>query len=86
MDGDMPEPLEGFEPWLLRRVAQAVEAGDVPLSLVMELQRQFEATCTTLQDGSRGAAVGEIAEIASVDETAVAETLVAIEGLQSRPI
>jgi len=32
-----PEPLEDFETWLLRRVADAVEAGEVPADLLGEL-------------------------------------------------
>ena len=39
----LPEPVESFEPWLLRRVAQAVEAGEVPADLLAELQTEFEA-------------------------------------------
>lgn len=38
MAADTPEPLEGFQPWLLRRVAQAVEAGEVSVDLLAELQ------------------------------------------------
>jgi len=35
--------METFETWLLRRVAQAVEAGEVPEALLMELQAEIEA-------------------------------------------
>jgi hypothetical protein len=34
----MPEPLEAFEPWLLQRVVQAVEAGEVSADLLAELR------------------------------------------------
>ncbi len=38
----MPEPLESFESWRLRRVAQAVEAGGVSVDLLTELQDEPE--------------------------------------------
>ncbi len=39
----MIEPTDSFESWLLRRVAQAVEAGEVPEALLTELQAELEA-------------------------------------------
>ncbi len=36
MRRNIPAPLEAFEGWLLRQVAQAVEAGDVSASLTEE--------------------------------------------------
>ncbi len=42
MTADSAEPMEGFEAWLLSRIAQAVEAGDVPADLLMELQSEFQ--------------------------------------------
>jgi hypothetical protein len=43
MAGDISEPLDGFETWLLRRVAQAVEAGEVSAELLTKLQAACEA-------------------------------------------
>jgi len=36
--------MESFEAWLVRRVAQAVEAGEVPADLLAELRAEFEAS------------------------------------------
>lgn len=43
MESDIPDPKEAFETWLLRRMAQAVEAGDVSEDLLTELQPEFDA-------------------------------------------
>lgn len=43
MDGDALGPIEAFEPWLLNRVAQAVEAGEVPAAFLEELYAEFQA-------------------------------------------
>jgi len=39
MGNDTPQPMDTFESWLLHRVAQAVEAGDVPKPMLMECDR-----------------------------------------------
>ncbi len=39
----VPEPVESFETWLRRLVAQAVEAGEVSVDLLTELQAAFKA-------------------------------------------
>jgi hypothetical protein len=41
MPPEPPDVIGGFETWLLRRVAQAVEAGEVPASLLTELQAEL---------------------------------------------
>ena len=43
MSGEAPEWMETVELRLLRRVAQAVEAGEAPASLLTELQAELEA-------------------------------------------
>jgi len=43
VSGEAPEWTETFELRLLRRVAQAVEAGEAPASLLAELQAELEA-------------------------------------------
>ncbi len=40
---ELPDPKEPFESLLLLRVAQAVEAGEVPADLLTELRGEFEA-------------------------------------------
>ncbi|MGD0267328.1 MAG: hypothetical protein ABSD47_20630 [Candidatus Methylomirabilota bacterium] len=53
--------MEGFESWLLRRVAQTVEAGDVPANLLTELQAEFAAARERPQAQSHADAVLDIA-------------------------
>jgi hypothetical protein len=75
----MPEPPEGFETWLLRRVAQAVEAGEVPAELVTELQSELAAARERPQEEGRAAAIRQIADLADVDREKAAEVLASIE-------
>lgn len=79
MGAEPPEPMEGFEAWLLRRVAQAVEAGEVPTRLLTELQAEFEAARALPQYEGHAAAVRQIADLAGVDPERAAETLATIE-------
>ncbi len=72
-------PFESFEVWLLRRVARAVEAGEMSAALLTELQAAFEAAQATPQEAAHTAAVRHVAEIAGVPEEQAAETLAAIE-------
>lgn len=44
MGSDTPQPMDAFEAWFLRRVVQAVEAGDVPKPMLTELQANLAAT------------------------------------------
>jgi hypothetical protein len=77
--GDTPEPLEDFEVWLLRRVAQAVEAGEVPASLLAELQAEIQAAKGRPQAEGHAAAILQIADLAEVDRERAAEVLASIE-------
>ncbi len=54
--------MDAFEPWLVRRVAQAVEAGEVPASLLTELQAEIESARERPQEESHAEAVQDIAE------------------------
>jgi len=40
----MPDPTEPFETWLLRRVAEAVEAGEVSADLVADIHAAMAET------------------------------------------
>jgi DNA-directed RNA polymerase specialized sigma subunit len=71
--------MESFEIWLLRRVGQAVEAGEVPVKVLMDLQAALEAARAISQEAGHAAAIGEIADIAGIPEEQAAETLAAIE-------
>ena len=75
----MAESFEAFEVWLLRRVAQAVEDGEVPGDLLAGLTAEFEAARATPQEVSHVAAVRQIAEIAGVETQKAAEVLATIE-------
>lgn len=79
MAGDVPEPLEGFESWLLRRVAQAVEAGDVAADLLTELQAELAAARERSEEEASAAAIQHIADLAVVPEEEATKTLAAIE-------
>ncbi len=54
--------METFESWLLRRVAQAVEVGEVSAELLAELQAEMEEARAMPQDESHAQAVRDIAE------------------------
>ncbi len=73
------EPLEHFESWLLRRVAHAVEAGEMPADLLTDLRAEFEAARTRPQGESHVAAVQGLADIAGVAEGEASSALEAIE-------
>ncbi len=80
MEGDSGyDSMELFEVWLLRRVAQAVEAGEVSADLLTEFRDAFEAAQLTPEVAGYAAAIWEIAKIAGVSEAQAAETLAAIE-------
>jgi hypothetical protein len=73
---DTPDPLEGFETWLLHRVAQAVEAGEVPADLLTELQAELVAARERPEEE---AAVQNLAALAEIPEEEAAKALAAIE-------
>ena len=54
--------MEAAEPWLLRRVAQAAEAGEVSADLLIELQDEIKAASERPRDKGYLAAVRDIAE------------------------
>ncbi len=61
MGNDTPAPIETVECWLLRRVAQAVEAGEVSAKLLTDLQAKFEAARAKPQEEGHAEAVQDIA-------------------------
>ncbi len=83
MSSDRPERTEAFEVWLLRRVAQAVEADEVPATLLTELQAEIEAARERPQQQGHVTAVRQIADLAGVSEEQAADTLAAIEAQPS---
>jgi len=71
--------METFEPWLLRRVTQSVEAGEVPASLLTELQAEIRAARGRPQTDGHAAAILQIADLAEVEPENAAEVLAFIE-------
>ncbi len=76
---DPSDPMQGFETWLLSRVAQAVEAGHVPADLLMELQRDFQASRAMPQVEGHARAVQDIAGRLGVPTEEVERGLKALE-------
>ena len=83
MGGEPAEPMESFEAWLLRRVGQAVEAGEVPARLLIELRAEFGAARSLSQEEGHIAALQQIADIAGVSLERAAEVLTTIESRSS---
>ena len=73
MTADPADPMERFQTWLLHRVAQAVEAGEVPADLLAEPQAEIEAAKERPQNEGRAAAIRQIADLAGVDPEKAAE-------------
>ncbi len=79
MGGDSPESLEGFQHWLVRRVAQAVEAGEVSEALLTELQAECEAAQEKPQAEAHAAAIQHLAILVGEAEERVRSVLEAID-------
>ena len=79
MADDKVEPLEDFESWLLHRVAQAVEAGEVSADLLTELQGECEAAKERPQDEGEAAAIRQVADLVGISEERAAKVLSAID-------
>ena len=82
MTVDLPEPLEGFESWLLRRVAQAVEAGEVPADVLTDLQAEIEAAKDLPQEEGHARSVRDIAERLGIP---VGEAEQGLSALEAQP-
>ncbi len=76
---DESDPLENFESWLLHRVAQAVEAGDVPGHLFTELRGRIQVAREKPAEVGMADAVRTIAEIAGVSRERAGELLASLE-------
>ena len=79
MPSTLPEPAESFKVWILRPVAQAVEAGEVPAGLLTDLQADIEAAKEILQNEGHAAAIRQIADLAGVDRPKASEVLAIME-------
>ncbi len=79
MADETREPGEPYDAWLLRRVAEAVEADEVPGELLVELQAGFAVARAEPEAAIHVAAIRFIAELAEVPSIRAAEILAAIE-------
>ncbi len=79
MTEDPAGSIKSFQTWLLRRVAQAVEGGEVPEALLTELQAELEAAKERPQKEGHAAAIRQIADLAGVDLEKAAEVLTTME-------
>ena len=79
MANETRDSFDSFESWFLRRVAQAVEAGDVPAELLTGLQAEIEATKRVPQEERHARAVQDIAERLGTPAAEVEQGLKALE-------
>jgi hypothetical protein len=71
--------VESFESWLRRRVAQIVEAGEVSVDLLTELQAEFEASREKPPKESHADAAQDIASELGMTVERVEAGLAALE-------
>jgi hypothetical protein len=74
-----PETTESFDVWLLRRVRQAEEAGEVPGGLLTELRGELQAAEEQGEDAGHAVVVRQVADLAGIDRKLAAEVLDTIE-------
>jgi hypothetical protein len=79
MSSNKPDPMGAFETWLLRRVAQAVEAGEVSAKLLTDLQTACEAAREKPRAEGHAEAVQEIADCLAMPVEKVEAGLAAFE-------
>ncbi|MGD0267384.1 MAG: hypothetical protein ABSD47_20935 [Candidatus Methylomirabilota bacterium] len=79
MAADSLDPMESFETWLLRRVAQAVEAGEVSAILLAELKADFDASRGKPPEESHADAAQDIAVQLTMPVEEVEAGLAALE-------
>ena len=73
--------MESFETWLLRRVAQAVEAGEIPAALLAELQAEIETARERPQEEGHAEAVQDITARLDIPLEQAEKSLNTIEAL-----
>ena len=83
MGSDSSDPMDTFESWLLRRVAEAVEAGEVSADLLTDHGAEFATAGETTQEQGHAEAVQSIAKRLEISPAQATRILATIEG-QSR--
>jgi len=76
----MSDPAEPFETWLLRRAAEAVEAGEVSADLLAEIHSQIAETRGRSPDERHPLALMELAERVQLPVDRLTELLANLEG------
>jgi len=74
----MPDPAELFETWLLRRVAEAVEAGEVSADLLADIHAAMAETRGQSPDERHAVALIELAERVNLPVNHVTELLMTL--------
>lgn len=74
-----PDPADGFATWLLHRVAQAVEAGEVSADLLTELRTEIAKARERPPEERSAPALMELAERLSLTVDRLTELLTALE-------
>ena len=75
----MPDPAEPFETWLLHRVAEAVEGGEVSADLLTELHAAIAETRERPPDERHALALMELAERVNLPVDRLTELLATLE-------
>jgi hypothetical protein len=79
MRSEAQDPKEAFEAWLLDRVAQSVEAGEVSGELLTDLRTEMERARKRPQEEGHALAVQDLAERVGLPVDRIEEMLAAIE-------
>jgi hypothetical protein len=66
MTPDPRAPLDDFEAWLLRRTADAVEAGDVSETLLRQVWNELETPCGEREPDRRESAIRRLLDLGGV--------------------
>ena len=81
MDQDTADPPESFETWLRHRLADAVENGEVPATLLTDLHAALAETHAQPPEARNTLALMELAERVQLPMDRLAELLAALDAL-----
>ena len=79
----MPDPAEPFETWLLRRVADAVEGGEVSATLLTDLHAEIAEARERPPEERHALALMELAERVQLPVDRLTELLATLEAQPS---
>ncbi|MBP1780046.1 MAG: hypothetical protein H6Q86_6057, partial [candidate division NC10 bacterium] len=75
----MPDPADAFEPWLLHRVAEAVEGAEVSADLLTDLHAALAEARTRPPEARDALALMELAERVHLPVDELSELLATLE-------